>query len=36
MREWLLPMAPIAVVMYFTVFPQQFGVFVYWAGNLLH
>ncbi len=36
MRDWWLPMAPIAVVMYFTIFPQQFGDFLNWAGTLLH
>lgn len=36
MREWLLPIAPIAAVMYFTVYPHQFGELVMWIGNFLH
>ena len=36
MRDWVLPMAPIAIVMYFTVYPQQFGELVTWAGAFLH
>ena len=35
MREWLLVLAPVAVVGYFIMFPDQYGAFVYWAERLV-
>ncbi len=36
MRDWLLPFAPVAVVLYFVVFPQQFEAVMNWAARLVH
>ena len=36
MRDWLLPMTPIAVVVYFIVFPDQFGALLDWAARVMH
>jgi hypothetical protein len=35
MREWLLVLAPVAVVIYFVIYPDQFAALVHWAGGLL-
>lgn len=35
MRDWLLPMTPIATVMYFTLYPHQFGELMAWVGAFL-
>lgn len=31
MREWYLPLAPIAAISYFMVFPHQFSSLIAWA-----
>jgi hypothetical protein len=36
MRDWLLPLAPIATVMYFVVFPHQFSELIAWARQFAH
>ena len=36
MRDWLLPVAPIAAVVYFVVFPDQFYALLDWAASLMH
>ena len=35
MRDWLLILAPIAVVAYFLVYPGQFTLFLRWLARLL-
>ena len=30
MRDWLLVFVPLGVVVYFVVFPDQFGAFMSW------
>lgn len=35
MRDWFLPVAPIAVVVYFVVFPDQFNTLLDWAAALM-
>lgn len=34
MRDWFLLLAPLSVVLYFLVFPDQFGIFMNWATQL--
>jgi hypothetical protein len=34
MREWLLMLIPIALVLYFAVFPDQFSASFHWLGQL--
>jgi len=36
MREWILVLAPIAVVFYFAAHPPQFLAFMNWFARLLH
>jgi hypothetical protein len=36
MKEWLLPIAPVAVLIYFAAFPDKFAAFVGWAGHYMH
>jgi len=36
MRDWVLPVAPIALVVYFIVFPDQFSALLGWAADLMH
>lgn len=39
MRDWVLPLAPIAIVTYFLAFPDQLGVFetiFVWLGRVAH
>jgi hypothetical protein len=36
MRDWFLPMAPVAAIIYFTAFPHQLAAFMAWAGRLIH
>jgi hypothetical protein len=31
MREWNLVMAPVAVILYFIVYPAQFSALIAWA-----
>jgi uncharacterized Tic20 family protein len=33
MRDWLLLLAPLALVAYFVVFPNQLGAFIAWAAH---
>jgi len=33
--DWLLVLGPIAGVVYFLVYPDQFGLFVAWASRLI-
>ncbi len=35
MRDWLLLLAPLALVLYFLVNPDQLGAFMAWAARLL-
>ena len=35
MRDWLLMLAPVGLVLYFVLFPNQFGAFMGWATHLL-
>jgi hypothetical protein len=34
MREWLLMLIPFALVLYFVIFPDQFGAAFHWLGQL--
>jgi hypothetical protein len=36
MRDLMLMLAPVALIIYFVVYPDQFSAFVNWAGQLLH
>jgi hypothetical protein len=36
MRDWLLPMLPVAAIIYFTAFPDQFYAFVSLAQRFTH
>jgi hypothetical protein len=33
MRDWLLLLAPIALVIYFLAYPDQFSAFMAWAAQ---
>ena len=35
MRDLMLLLAPIALVAYFMVYPDQFSAFVYWASHFI-
>ena len=35
MRDWFLPLVPVATVIYFVAYPQQFDAFVLWAETLM-
>jgi hypothetical protein len=35
MRDLMFMLAPVALVLYFVVYPDQFSLFVGWAGSLL-
>ncbi len=35
MRDWLLLLAPIALVIYFLVYPDRFSAFMAWASHLV-
>ena len=35
MRDWLLLFAPLGLVMYFLMYPDQFHVFMAWAQHLI-
>jgi hypothetical protein len=35
MREWLLVLAPVAVVIYFVIYPDQFAALLHWANNFM-
>lgn len=36
MRDLTFMLAPVALILYFAVYPDQFSLFVGWAGQLLH
>jgi hypothetical protein len=36
MRDWMLPLAPVIAIVYFAIYPHQFGEFVNWAGTFVH
>ena len=36
MRDLMFMLAPVALVLYFVVYPDQFTSFLGWAGRLLH
>ncbi len=35
MRDWLLILTPIAIAIYFPIYPEQFKIITDWLGNLL-
>ena len=35
MREWLYVLLPITVILYFVVYPDQFGMLMNWAANFV-
>jgi hypothetical protein len=35
MRDLIFMLAPVALVIYFVVYPDQFSAFLRWAGHLL-
>jgi hypothetical protein len=36
MREWRLVMAPVAAIIYFAAFPDQFSALMFWAERFVH
>jgi len=36
MREWYLPLAPVAAIIYFLVFPDQFSALIAWATRFVY
>jgi hypothetical protein len=36
MRDWLLPIAPIATLLYFAIYPQELYALFVWAGRYIH
>ena len=36
MRDLIFMVAPVGLIIYFVVYPDQFSAFVNWAGRLLH
>lgn len=36
MREWMFVVAPVALVVYFLVYPDQFYGVMDWAARLVH
>ena len=34
MRDWLLLFAPLGLVLYFVLYPDQFSAFMAWASQL--
>jgi hypothetical protein len=36
MRDLMFMLAPVVLIIYFVVYPDQFSSFVGWAGSLLH
>jgi hypothetical protein len=34
MRDWLLTLTPIALIIYFLLYPDQFTAFISWAQQL--
>jgi hypothetical protein len=35
MRDWFLPLAPVATIIYFIAFPDQFSALITWAGRFI-
>jgi len=35
MKDWYLPLAPVATIAYFLLFPEQFYALVSWGSQLL-
>jgi hypothetical protein len=35
MRDWLLPIAPVAAIVYFMLHPEQFYAFVGWTQQFM-
>lgn len=36
MRDLIFMLAPVGLIVYFVVYPDQFNAFLYWAGQYLH
>lgn len=36
MRDLLFMLAPVALIIYFLIYPDQFSAFLMWARQLLH
>lgn len=36
MRDLIFMLAPVALIIYFVVFPDQFGALLGWAGHYVH
>jgi len=36
MRDLLFMLAPVALIIYFLIYPDQFNVFLAWARQLMH
>ena len=36
MRDLIFVLAPVALIIYFVVFPDQFGALLGWAGHYVH
>ena len=36
MRDLMFMLAPVALIIYFVVYPDQFSAFVSWAGRFVH
>jgi hypothetical protein len=36
MRDFLFMLAPVALVIYFLIYPDQFNALLAWAGQYLH
>lgn len=36
MREWSMMLAPVATVIYFIAFPDQFNALLAWAARFIH
>ena len=35
MRDWILLLAPVALIVYFLAYPDQFSVFMSWASRYI-
>jgi hypothetical protein len=36
MREWFWPVAPVAAIIYWIAYPDQFTAFITWAQRFVH
>lgn len=36
MRDWLLPMTPVAVIIYFALYPGELYALFIWASRYIH